>query len=98
MSESLSKTVTVINEAGLHARPADQLVRLSSKFQSDIVLEKNGERIDCKSILSILTLGAVPGTELLLKIDGNDASQAMDSITEFFASGFEEPADPNAQT
>ena len=61
----LSRTVTVRNPQGLHARPADLLVRMASKYESTILIGKDGELVDCKSILSLLTLGAGQGTEIV---------------------------------
>lgn len=86
----LSRTVTVRNPQGLHARPADMLVRLASKFQSTILIGKDGELVDCKSILSLLTLGAGEGTELSLSADGSDAAEAIESIAHLFEVGFDE--------
>lgn len=91
MSNSpLSRTVTVRNPQGLHARPADLLVRMASKFESTILIGKDGELVDCKSILSLLTLGASQGTELSLTADGSDAQDALDSIVHLFEVGFDD--------
>ena len=87
----LSRTVTVLNPQGLHARPADLLVRMASQFESTIMIGKGSEFVDCKSILSLLTLGAAQGTELMLRADGADAASALESIEELFASGFKDP-------
>ena len=89
---SLNQTVTVLNPEGLHARPADLLVRAAGKFESTITIGKNAEMVDCKSILSLLTLGAAQGTELLVNIDGPDAAEAMQCITSLFSCGFVESA------
>lgn len=86
----LSRTVTVLNPQGLHARPADMLVRLASKYESTILIGKDGELVDCKSILSLLTLGAGQGTELAIQADGSDAAEAIESIVHLFEAGFEE--------
>ena len=86
----LSRTVTVLNPQGLHARPADLLVRLASKFQSNILIGKDGELVDCKSILSLLTLGAGQGTELSVSADGADAEEALESIAQLFDAGFDD--------
>ena len=86
----LSRTVTVSNPQGLHARPADMLVRLANQFESDIQIGKDGQLVDCKSILSILTLGAAQGTELSLTALGADAQSALQSIGDLFEAGFEE--------
>ena len=86
----LNRTVTVRNAQGLHARPADMLVRLATQFESDIQIGKDGQLVDCKSILSLLTLGAAQGTELSLSAQGADATSALQSISELFEAGFEE--------
>ena len=86
----IHRTVTVRNAQGLHARPADMLVRLANQYESDIQIGKQGEFVDCKSILSILTLGAAQGTELSLSASGADAEAALQSISDLFESGFEE--------
>ena len=70
------------------------MVRLANRFQSVITIGKGGELVDCKSILSLLTLGAAQGTELSLRADGDDAEQALKSISELFNSGFEDPNAP----
>lgn len=86
----LTRTVVVRNPQGLHARPADLLVRLASTFESSISIGADGEVVDCKSILSLLTLGAAQGTELSLTAEGSDAAAALESIGELFEAGFDE--------
>lgn len=91
-----ARCVVVRNPQGLHARPADLLVKRASGFASDIQLEKQGQQADCKSILSILTLGAEQGTELTLSARGADAAEAVEAIAELFDQGFYElePTEP----
>ncbi len=91
MPKALCRTVTVINPQGLHARPADGLVRIANRFGSDIQIGRGGEMVDCKSILSLLTLGAAPGTELSLTAEGDDAQNALEMIEQYFLRGFDEP-------
>ena len=86
----LTRTVTVRNPLGLHARPANLLARLAGQFESKILVGLNGEEVDCKSILSLLTLGAGQGTELSLSAEGTDAQEALQSISELFEAGFDE--------
>lgn len=81
------RRVTVINPQGLHARPAHALVQLANKFEADIEIVKQGERVDGKSILSILTLAAVQGTQLVLRATGPDAEAALDALVELFEHG-----------
>jgi len=86
----LEHTVRVINPQGLHARPADLLVRCADEFESVIELKKGSEAVDCRSILSLLTLGATEGTDLKVTVQGTDAVGAMAAIRELFERGFHE--------
>lgn len=90
MLPTLEKVVTVINPMGIHMRPADLLSRAAGRFQCEVLIEKDGQAIDAKSIMSILTLGARQGTQLNLRISGIDAQQAMDALSELFEQGFDE--------
>ena len=83
-------TVTVSNPQGLHARPAEMFVKLASQFEAKIEVIKDGECVDGKSILGILTLFAVKGTQLSIRATGCDASDALEALTELFAEGFAE--------
>ncbi len=87
----LSTTVTVTSPQGLHARPADLLVKLAMSFESSITLQKgNAELVDASSILSLLTLGAEQGTELSVFAEGDDAAEAITAVEDLFGSGFGE--------
>ncbi len=92
MSHTLEKVVTVINPMGIHMRPADMLSRAAGRFQCQVMIEKDGQAIDCKSIMSILTLGARQGTQLHLRATGTDARQAVEALSELFEHGFDESA------
>ena len=83
-------TVTIINRAGLHTRPAAAIVKLASKFESEFFIIKDGFRINGKSIIGVMTLAAAQGTELELEFDGPDEQEAAKALTEYFAKGFEE--------
>jgi phosphotransferase system HPr (HPr) family protein len=87
-AETLQRTVVVRNPQGLHLRPADLLVKQASRYSASVLLGREGQVADCKSILSILTLGAAQGTELSLTAEGSDAAQAIDAIAELFEHGF----------
>ena len=93
MSDEISRTVVVSNPQGLHARPADLLVRISGEFASEVFLRRGSETVDCNSILSLLTLGAGEGTELTLIARGGDAAAAIEAIEQFFLRGFDEPTE-----
>jgi phosphocarrier protein len=84
------RRVTVSNPQGLHARPAHALVTLASTFKSVIQVIHNGEAVDGKSILSVLTLAAGQGTQLVLEATGEDAEQALDALESLFRHGFGE--------
>ena len=88
--DTSTQTVIVLNRLGLHMRPADMLVRTASRFQSQIEIAKDGQAVDCKSILGILTLAASQGTELHLRAVGGDAADAVRAIAELFAQSFNE--------
>lgn len=90
MSSAVERVVTVTNAMGIHMRPADVLSRAAQKFESEIAIEKDGQWIDCKSILSILTLGARKGSQLNLRACGCDAEAAVDVLAALFDQGFDE--------
>lgn len=90
-SEILQRTVKVLNSEGLHMRPADKLVRAAVGFQSTIELEREGQVADCRSMISLLTLGAMQGCELTLRAQGPDADVAVEAIAQLFESQFNEP-------
>jgi len=83
-------TVTIQNRAGIHARPAALLVQTASKFASKIWLEKNSDRINAKSIMGIITLGASFGTPIRILAEGVDEEGAAAAIKALFDSKFEE--------
>ena len=86
--QSASRNVTIVNPQGLHARPADLFVKLANQFESAIEVIKNGERVDGKSILSVLTLAAEQGTELTIEATGDDADVAIIALTGLVDNGF----------
>ncbi|MEW6457296.1 MAG: HPr family phosphocarrier protein [Acidobacteriota bacterium] len=86
----IEKTVILKNRLGLHARAASHFVKLAKKFNSSISIIKDGVEINGKSILGILTLAANRGAELILKIDGNDEKEAMNSLENLIENKFGE--------
>lgn len=81
--------VKVLSESGLHARPAGILVKTAANFKSKIELEKNGVRKNAKSIMSLMSLGAVFGDHLNLIIEGEDADLAGPTLEKLFEMKFE---------
>ena len=88
--EKTTRPVKVNNPQGLHARPADGIVRIASRYVCKVIIEKDGEQVDAKSILSLLTLAASQGTELILSAQGVDANAAVQALGQYFDRGFAE--------
>ena len=86
----ISREVTVPNKYGIHARPATKIVEVSNAFSADITIVKDGEQVNGKSVIGIMTLGAEQGVCLIIKAIGEEAEKAVDSIVELIASGFGE--------
>jgi phosphocarrier protein HPr len=76
------REVTVANRLGIHARPAALFVRTASRFHSEIFVEKDGERINGKSIMGLMMLAAGFGTRLRLEVAGDDALEALRALEE----------------
>ena len=83
------RLVCVLNETGLHARPAARLSQEAQKFLADISISMNGKTVDAKSILDILTLGAGHGVNLELRATGADAQVALDQLADLFKNRFQ---------
>ncbi len=85
-----SRQVIVVNEHGLHARPAGKVAQTAMNFSAEIILAHEGQEVDAKSILDVLTLAAGPGEKLEIRASGDDAAQAADTLVELFRNKFEE--------
>ncbi|MBO5762243.1 MAG: HPr family phosphocarrier protein [Lentisphaeria bacterium] len=88
--KSSTATVTVENRLGLHARPASMLVQKANTFRSEIRIIRDGNEVNCKSLLELLTLAAGNGTMLQVIASGEDADSAIHSITGLFSDKFGE--------
>ena len=86
----LDKTVTIRNKLGLHARAAVKFVNLANRFGASVKIVKDGDEIDGKSILGILTLAATQGTSIRLLIAGKDEEAAMAALIELIDNRFDE--------
>ena len=91
----IKRVVVVPNKQGIHARPAEMFVRRAQQFQSKIEIVRDGYRIEAKSIMNLLTLGAAQGTELTLEAEGSDAQEAVDALAEVIEKDFLEEDDEN---
>lgn len=86
----MQRELTVLNKMGLHARPAALIVKCANDFTSELTLNKDGEIVDCRSILGLITLSAAKGSKLILHADGSDAAAAITAIEKLFISKFDE--------
>ncbi|HRI47471.1 MAG: HPr family phosphocarrier protein [Ignavibacteriaceae bacterium] len=86
----ISETVKIVNNAGLHTRPAATIVKIASKYKSDFFIKKDGLKINGKSIIGVMTLAAEMGSELELTFDGPDEINLAQDIVGFIQRGFDE--------
>jgi phosphocarrier protein len=86
----VEKMVKVVNRAGIHARPSALIVEKTKDFKSSVYFEQGDNRIDAKSILGIITLGAVYNSEINIIAEGPDEEEAVERLARLFASKFEE--------
>ena len=76
----MEKKFMIIDEMGLHARPATVLVNTAGKFASDITLEYNGKSVNLKSIMGVMSLGVPHNAEILISANGDDAAEALAAL------------------
>ncbi len=86
----VEQTTVIKNRAGIHARPAAMIVQVAGKFKSRIFLEKGEDRINGKSIMGIITLGAGYDTNLKVIAEGEDEAEAVEAIVRLIDKRFEE--------
>lgn len=84
------RTVTILNVLGLHVRPSAEFAGMASKFQSRVSVVKDGQAVNAKSSIDLLTLAAVAGTQLLLRAEGEDAGAAVEALVRLIESRFGE--------
>jgi phosphocarrier protein len=84
------KSVRIVNRNGLHARPAAELVKVASKFKSDITMVRDDLEVNGKSIMGVMMLAAEFGAELVIRASGPDADQAVCALAELVAARFGE--------
>jgi phosphocarrier protein len=86
----IERTVRITNRNGLHARPAAEIVKLASRYQSDITLVRDDLEVNGKSIMGVMMLAAEFGSSLLLRAAGPDAEQAVSALSDLIARKFGE--------
>ena len=84
------KETTVNNQVGLHARPATFFIQKANEFKSSIWVEKDERKVNAKSLLGVLSLGIVGGTQIRVIADGSDENEAVESLIKLVESGFTE--------
>ncbi len=89
-SKSISRQITVTNKLGIHARPAAMFVKVASKFSSNIIVEKDGEQVNGKSIMGLMMLAAGNGSKLTVSAEGRDAETALRELEQLFVRKFDE--------
>ena len=85
-----TRSVTVVNQLGMHARAAARFVHLATRFEAHIRVGRNSKVMDGKSIMGILLLAAARGTTITISADGSDEEAAVDALTQLVESGFGE--------
>ena len=86
----VERSVRIVNEAGIHARPAAEIVKTAARFKSDVTIVKDGLDVNAKSIMGVMMLAAECGSTVVLQADGEDAQAAVDAIAGVIAAGFGE--------
>ena len=89
MAEIIEEMV-ISNKLGMHLRPAQKFVQTVLNFQCDVYIQKDGQRVNAKSIMGLLTLAAGKGTRIIVVCEGDDAADAIDAVRKLVDSGFGE--------
>ncbi len=82
--------MTIVNELGLHARPAAAFVKVAGRFKAEVTVGRDDMVVNGKSIMGVMTLAAEPGSELTIRAEGDDAQAAADALATLVAAGFHE--------
>lgn len=85
-----TRTVTIQNRFGIHARPAALFVKTANRFQSDVSVEKDGQRVSGKSIIGLMTIEGYQGATLTITAAGPDAVEALDALEDLVQQKFYE--------
>jgi phosphocarrier protein HPr len=88
----IERELLVANRLGLHARASARLVQVLSGFRCNATLIAKGREVNAKSIMGVMLLAAGPGTDVVLRVDGEDEAAAADAVAELFVRNFDEDA------
>lgn len=86
----LTRSLTIRNRRGLHARAAAKFVSLAERFGADVEVVKDGQSVPARSIMGLMMLGAGLGASIELRAEGWDAKEALEALTDLIESGFNE--------
>jgi phosphocarrier protein HPr len=87
---SLTRELVIVNKLGIHARPAAMFVKTANRFNCEIFVEKDGEKVNGKSIMGLMMLAAGPGSHLQVYAEGTDAAKALSEIEHLIERKFDE--------
>ena len=90
IAPALTRSVTVTNKRGLHARAAAKFVMLAERFDASVDVIRDGQSVPARSIMGLMMLGAGKGAVIELRAEGWDAKEALDALTALVESGFDE--------
>jgi phosphocarrier protein HPr len=90
VTTTLERQMRIVNENGIHARPAAEIVKVAARFRSEIVLERDGLVVNGKSIMGVMMLAAECGSTITARATGDDALAALDALDTLIAGGFGE--------
>jgi phosphocarrier protein len=87
---TVTRTVEICNERGLHARASAKFVKLASSFDAEVHVSRDGQTVDARSIMGLLMLAAGPGSTVEISAEGPEADAAVEALTELVSGRFEE--------
>lgn len=91
MDEAMTRTVVLKNKYGMHVRPAGLFAKTASRYRADVTVEKDGVTVPGRSIMALMTLEAVNGSELILRATGEEAAKVLDELEALVERKFDLP-------
>ena len=88
--QRIERELTIANKLGIHARPASMFVRIATRFDCDVFVEKDGETVNGKSIMGLMMLAAGPGSRIRVHAEGSEASKAVEELESLIKAKFNE--------
>jgi phosphocarrier protein len=90
MTAPLTRSITIVNRRGLHARASARFVKCAESFSAEVRVTKDGQTVGGTSIMGLMTLAAAPGCSIELEAEGPEAGAALDALAKLVAEGFGE--------